>query len=289
MTTKIKLKRGTGKPTSLDQGEPAVDLTTGRVYVGAEGDEVVEVGTNAASGDFTGNLSVGGNATIDQSLEATTITTESLTADSISSESLSVTGSISADSLEVSGYNTENWDAAYDGTINDVTLTDEGILEFTQEGGGDPLSVDLDSRYTHLDELSLTVYLSDSSGRVSPATTAQGKAYALIGNQVAASSYLVKIVIEDAVTAGLDQGSDLFVKWNEQFFYPAERYVEGCPVSTLRGYNQLDSSNSVLALPADLVTNKFRIINYNPAGSLKIMKVSDVTSSNNILVINAWV
>lgn len=289
MTTKIKLKRGTGKPASLDQGEPAVDLTTGRMYIGTEGDEVTEVGTNAASGDFTGNLNVGGNATIDQSLEATTITAESITADTVGATSLSVTGAISANSIDVDGFNTENWDAAYDAKINDVALTDQGILEFTQQAGGEPLSVNLDSRYTQLDERQLTVYLSDSSGRVSPATTSQGKAYALIGSQTAASSYLIKIFIENAVTAGLDQGSDLFVKWNEQFFYPAERYVEGCPVSTLRGYNQLEASNSVLALPEDLVTNKFRIINYNPAGSLKIMQVSDVTSGNNILVINAWV
>ena len=289
MTTKIKLKRGTGKPASLDQGEPAVDLTTGRMYIGTEGDEVTEVGTNAASGDFTGNLNVGGNATIDQSLEATTVTAESITADTVGATSLSVTGSISANSIDVDGYNTENWDAAYDDKINDVALTDQGILEFTQQAGGEPLSVNLDSRYTHLDELQLTVYLSDSSGRVSPASAAQGKAYALIGSQTAGSSYLIKIFIENAVTAGLDQGSDLFVKWNEQFFYPAERYVEGCPVSTLRGYNQLEASNSVLALPEDLVTNKLRIINYNPAGSLKVMQVSDVTSGNNILVINAWV
>jgi len=289
MTTKIKLKRGTGKPASLDQGEPAVDLTTGRMYIGTEGDEVTEVGTNAASGDFTGNLNVGGNATIDQSLEATTVTAGSITADTVGATSLSVTGSISANSIDVDGYNTENWDAAYDDKINDVALTDQGILEFTRQAGGEPLSVNLDSRYTHLDELQLTVYLSDSSGRVSPASAAQGKAYALIGSQTAGSSYLIKIFIENAVTAGLDQGSDLFVKWNEQFFYPAERYVEGCPVSTLRGYNQLEASNSVLALPEDLVTNKLRIINYNPAGSLKVMQVSDVTSGNNILVINAWV
>jgi hypothetical protein len=51
MTTTIKLKNGTGVPTSgaLVQGEPAFDLTNKRLYTENAGGTVIEVGTNPST------------------------------------------------------------------------------------------------------------------------------------------------------------------------------------------------------------------------------------------------
>jgi hypothetical protein len=61
MTTTIKLKNGTGVPTSgaLVQGEPAFDLTNKRLYTENAGGTVIEVGTNPSTLSVTGAATVG--------------------------------------------------------------------------------------------------------------------------------------------------------------------------------------------------------------------------------------
>ena len=43
MSMNIKLKKGTGKPVSLKEGEPAIDKTTGELYVGLQDGNVKKV------------------------------------------------------------------------------------------------------------------------------------------------------------------------------------------------------------------------------------------------------
>jgi hypothetical protein len=71
MTTTIKLKNGTGVPTSgaLVQGEPAFDLTNKRLYTENAGGTVIEVGTNPST------LSVTGAATFGDAVESTKFNT----------------------------------------------------------------------------------------------------------------------------------------------------------------------------------------------------------------------
>jgi hypothetical protein len=79
MTTTIKLKNGTGVPTSgaLVQGEPAFDLTNKRLYTENAGGTVIEVGTNPSTivipaGTINGTT-IG--ATTPASVAATTLST----------------------------------------------------------------------------------------------------------------------------------------------------------------------------------------------------------------------
>ena len=46
MANVIKIKRGSGTPTSLEYGEPAFDKLNKKLYIGGENNEVVEVGEN---------------------------------------------------------------------------------------------------------------------------------------------------------------------------------------------------------------------------------------------------
>ena len=66
MTTTIKLKNGTGVPTSgaLVQGEPAFDLTNKRLYTENAGGTVIEVGTNPSTLSVTGAATFGGQVSV---------------------------------------------------------------------------------------------------------------------------------------------------------------------------------------------------------------------------------
>jgi hypothetical protein len=75
MATTIKLKNGSGAPTTGDlvQGEPAFDLTNKRLYTEDSGGTVIEVGTNPTSlttGTFT-------STGIDDNATSTAITIDS--------------------------------------------------------------------------------------------------------------------------------------------------------------------------------------------------------------------
>ena len=57
MATTIKLKNGSGAPTTLAKSEPAFDLTNNRLYTASNtSNTIVEVGTNPSS------LSIAGTA-----------------------------------------------------------------------------------------------------------------------------------------------------------------------------------------------------------------------------------
>ena len=57
MATTIKLKNGSGAPTTLSKSEPAFDLTNNRLYAASDtSNTIVEIGTNPST------LSIGGTA-----------------------------------------------------------------------------------------------------------------------------------------------------------------------------------------------------------------------------------
>lgn len=57
MATTIKLKNGSGAPTTLAKSEPALDLTNNRLYTASDtSNTIVEIGTNPSS------LSIAGTA-----------------------------------------------------------------------------------------------------------------------------------------------------------------------------------------------------------------------------------
>jgi len=57
MATTIKLKNGSGAPTTLSKSEPAFDLTNNRLYTASDtSNTIVEIGTNPST------LSIGGTA-----------------------------------------------------------------------------------------------------------------------------------------------------------------------------------------------------------------------------------
>lgn len=105
----IKLKRGSGVPSGLAAGEPAMDTATGRVYISKDGSSVVEVGSTALDSNVSNNLIVGNNATVSGNTTLNTVTVNgvaslsSVTASSVTATTLSATSSVTAPTLQTTG------------------------------------------------------------------------------------------------------------------------------------------------------------------------------------------
>jgi hypothetical protein len=137
VATTIKLKRGTQAPVTLEQGEPAFNLATKRLYTKDNSDTIVEVGTNPSSitttditatgtVDFSAatvsdigsvtNAAINGGTINDTSVGATTESTGAFT-------TLSASTSLTANNIN---YPTS------DGTVGQALITDgAGNLTFS--------------------------------------------------------------------------------------------------------------------------------------------------------------
>lgn len=278
----IKLKRGTGVPPSLEEGEPAVDTSTGRMYVGTESG-VSEVGSNVASGDFTGDLKVDGTLTVN-----TVITADdgevNVSGDLGVNGDINATGGIEAEAdITAPNLNISNWDEAYDGSVKEFNWgVNTGKLDLIL-GSGWPLedstkSVQLDGRYLQYHLGLFTPKVTDGSATAS-ASTEKG-IYFLVhtgdpNNPVAA---YMRILFNGINKAGLNNNNDLVIKNIPAFLRPSTVDQYDSVLHGITGFKAIseDSNWSTTSQNFD----EFKIVSYTRGGGV-IIKIDDIDNPAN--------
>lgn len=324
----IKLKRGSGVPSGLAAGEPAMDTATGRVYISKDGSSVVEVGSTALDSNVSNNLSVGNNATVSGNTTLNTLTVsgvaslDDVTADSIDALALQTSASVIANSLysntlcQISGnlsagsasitnnlsvggnvtgnnLNISNWNNAYSNRITGTTFDEStGVLSLTQPGFNS-LTTDLDGRYLFMENGTFTPVVTDQSGN----TASLGQfyaAYSKIRTGAAQDQYQIWFMMNlgNINTTGLVGTDQLRIELPSNATYYVPVSAQNILVTYLRGTNlpsARDSGAQISGFPDTFNnTNTAFRLQSVDENGDSPVLVSELTSGNNTLVISGW-
>jgi hypothetical protein len=320
----IKLKRGSGVPSGLAAGEPAMDTATGRVYISKDGSSVVEVGSTALDSNVSNNLTVGNNATVSGNTTLNTVTVNGLSSlSSVDATSLQTTGSMIAGDLysnsnalisgsvtaasgsitnnltvggtvSATGGNSNNWNAAYSSRPTNLTFsTSNGVLTL-QKGTGTE-TVDLDGRYLTMDNGVFTPVVTDQSGN----TASLGQYYAAYSKIRTSTSntdpYQIWFMMSlgNINTSGLVGTDQLRIVLPAAAAYTVPVAAQNILVTYLRGTNLPSARDAGAQISGFPDTNNssntaFRLQSVDENGDSPVL-VSELNSGNNALVMSGWI
>ena len=320
----IKLKRGSGVPSGLAAGEPAMDTDTGRVYISKDGSSVVEVGSTALDSSVSNNLTVGNDATVSGNTTLNTVTVNGLSSlSSVDATSLQTTGSMIAGDLysnsnalisgsvtaasgsitnnltvggtvSATGGNSNNWNAAYSNRPTNLTFsTSNGILTL-QKGTGTE-TVDLDGRFLQVANGLFVPVFSDESGNTASYSTQYG-AYSKIFIGTNPLDYQQKwfmISVSGINTSGLVSTDKLVIDLTSVLAIDVPVSAENILVTDHAGFvhsSGQDRAATLHGFPEN--NNQFNtkiVLRVTDRDSQGFITIGDITSNANNLVMSGWI
>jgi len=289
----IKFKRGSGVPSGLAAGEPAMDTATGRVYISKDGSDVVEVGSSSLDSSVSNNLTVGNDATVSNNLSVgldLTVTDDATVGDNLTvGGNVSATGNVTGSNLNVS-----NWDTAYTNRPTNLSFsTSNGILTL-QKGTGTE-TVDLDGRFLQVDSGLFVPVFSDESGNTASYSTQYG-AYTKIFIGTNPSDFQQKwfmISVSSINTSGLVSTDKLVIDLTSVLAIDVPVSAENVIVTEQGGLvhnSGQDRGAMIHGYPEN--NNQFNtkiVLRVTDRDSQSFLTIGDITSGSNKLVMNGWI
>lgn len=289
----IKLKRGSGVPSGLAAGEPAMDTATGRVYISKDGSSVVEVGSSSLDSTVSNDLTVGNNANITNNLS---VGVDLTVGDDITvGDNLSVGGNVVATgSVTGSNLNVSNWNIAYNSRPTDLSFnTSNGVLSL-ESGSSTYETTDLDGRYLQAAGGFFVPVFSDESGNTASIGSQYGT-YKKIFIGPASTDFVMKwfmISVSGVNTSGLVSTDKLVIDLTSVLQITAPVSAQNILVTEHAGYiHSLDRGSLLAGFPENNNQNNSKIVlRITERDSQDFIRINDITSgsNNNNIVLSGW-
>lgn len=288
----IKLKRGSGVPSGLAAGEPAMDTATGRVYISKDGSSVVEVGSTALDSNVSNNLTVGNDATVSGDVLVSGTATLGNVSITTNSGNLTVGGTIIATGdVGGSNLNVNNWDAAYNSRPTGLSFsTSNGILTL-QKGTGTE-TVDLDGRYFtgEIYEGTFTPIVKDNSGNTASIDPSSFGSYRKIST--AFSDFIYILIQVGNINKSSMVGTDsVRIELPSYLPYISPVSAESLVAHSYRDVVKPNNNDNIVGYPDNASSSSQKVFRLKFRGGSttpRDITFNDLNSNSGTLVITGW-